>query len=220
MGWFTDVRDAVESVAVVAGNFYIPGSSLITSKLASKGAQEHLDSDIGMIAQIGSSIYGFNNSPLFNSPGASASGVTGSPVGGASLNPNAIPGSVDPLAAYTPAANSAAATSGVTSSVASAAPAKAGFADKALAFIDKHPMVAVMGASTAMQGIAAVDAGKQAEKDRQIAQQRHDQQYANINAPTTLGFAPKPYRPPTQPTSVRAQGLLNYTPRITSGGVA
>jgi hypothetical protein len=32
MSWWTDLRDTVESVAVVAGNFILPGSSLVTSQ--------------------------------------------------------------------------------------------------------------------------------------------------------------------------------------------
>lgn len=56
---WTPVRDAVESAAVLAGNYFIvPGSSLLTSGLTSKGSQDFLNSDIGKIAQIGSSVYG------------------------------------------------------------------------------------------------------------------------------------------------------------------
>ena len=45
MGWFTKLRDAVESAAVVAGNYYLPGSSMVTSKLVSEGSQKQLNSD-------------------------------------------------------------------------------------------------------------------------------------------------------------------------------
>lgn len=62
MGFFSDlwtpVRDAVESAAVLVGNYFVPGSSVLTSQLTSKGSQNFLRSDIGMIAQIGSSVYG------------------------------------------------------------------------------------------------------------------------------------------------------------------
>ena len=219
MGWFTKVRDVVESVAVVGGNLFIPGSSILTSRLASKGSKKQLSSDIGMIAQIGSSVYTFAyGSPFASSPFA-ATPPPGAPVGdlagGASLNPSAIPGSVDPMAAYTPAANSMAApTAGMNAASAGGAVTHTGtsFADKALAIIDKHPMVAVMGASAVMQGIGAADASKQAEKDREIEQQRYNTRQANINAPTTLGFSPKPYQPVE-----RTQGLISqYTPNTSA----
>jgi len=58
MGWFTKLRDAVESAAVVAGNYYLPGSSLVTSKLVSEGSQKQLNSDLGRVAQLGSGLAG------------------------------------------------------------------------------------------------------------------------------------------------------------------
>ena len=58
MSFWTDIRDTVESVASVAGNFFLPGSGLVTSNLVSKGAQEQLGSGLGQIAMIGSSLYG------------------------------------------------------------------------------------------------------------------------------------------------------------------
>jgi hypothetical protein len=58
MSFWTDIRDTVESVASVVGNYYLPGSGLVTSNLVSKGAQEQLGSGLGQIAMIGSSLYG------------------------------------------------------------------------------------------------------------------------------------------------------------------
>jgi hypothetical protein len=58
MSFWTDIRDTVESVASVAGNFFLPGSGLVTSNLVSKGAQEQLGSGLGQIAMIGSGLYG------------------------------------------------------------------------------------------------------------------------------------------------------------------
>jgi hypothetical protein len=58
MGLWTDIRDTVQSTGVIAGNYFLPGSSLVTSKLVSKGAQEQLGSDLGMLAQLGSGGYG------------------------------------------------------------------------------------------------------------------------------------------------------------------
>jgi hypothetical protein len=44
---FTKLRDTVESAAVLAGNYFVPGSSMLTSMLASKGSQAQLNSGIG-----------------------------------------------------------------------------------------------------------------------------------------------------------------------------
>ena len=61
MSFWTSVRDAVQSVAVIAANTVLPGSSLITSNLVSQGSQDQLNSTLGQVAQIGSSLYGANN---------------------------------------------------------------------------------------------------------------------------------------------------------------
>jgi hypothetical protein len=53
MSFWTDLRDTVESGAVLAGNYLLPGSSLITSKLVSDGSQKQLNSTVGQLAQLG-----------------------------------------------------------------------------------------------------------------------------------------------------------------------
>jgi len=58
MSFWTDIRDTVQSVASVAGNYFLPGSGIVTSNLVSKGAQEQLGSGLGQIAMIGSGLYG------------------------------------------------------------------------------------------------------------------------------------------------------------------
>lgn len=58
MSFWTDIRDTVESVASVAGNYFLPGSGIVTSNLVSKGAQDQLGSGLGQIAMIGSGLYG------------------------------------------------------------------------------------------------------------------------------------------------------------------
>ncbi len=58
----TKIRDAVETAAVVAGNYFLPGSAIITQNVASKGSQEQLGSTIGKIALMVSAIGGANNS--------------------------------------------------------------------------------------------------------------------------------------------------------------
>jgi hypothetical protein len=40
--FFTPVRDTLESAASLAGNYYLPGSSLLTDHLVSKGSQKQL----------------------------------------------------------------------------------------------------------------------------------------------------------------------------------
>lgn len=75
---WTKIRDAFESVAVVVGNYYLPGSSIVTSKIASKGSQKQLGSTLGQIATMGSGVAGAaagnlaNYGKLLNSVGLSA----------------------------------------------------------------------------------------------------------------------------------------------------
>jgi hypothetical protein len=49
---YMDVRDPLVAAAVIAGNYYLPGSSIITSKLANEGAQEILNSNTGRLANL------------------------------------------------------------------------------------------------------------------------------------------------------------------------
>lgn len=70
MGFFSDlwsaIRDPLESAAVVAGNYLLPGSSLVTGNLASKGSQEQLQSPVGMLANIGAGSYGAYSGNMSN----------------------------------------------------------------------------------------------------------------------------------------------------------
>jgi len=66
---FTPVRNAVESAASLAGNYLLPGSSLLTDHLVSKGSQKQLGSTLGKIAQAGTGLAG----------GGVGSGFTGIP---------------------------------------------------------------------------------------------------------------------------------------------
>ena len=80
MSFWTDIRDTVESVASVAGNFFLPGSGAITSQLVSEGAQDMLGSDLGQIAMLGSGVAGgvggnlSNYGKVFDAAGNFASG--------------------------------------------------------------------------------------------------------------------------------------------------
>ena len=53
------VRDPLESAAVLAANYYLPGSSIFTAKIVSKGSQKELSSNIGKIAQVATGAAGF-----------------------------------------------------------------------------------------------------------------------------------------------------------------
>lgn len=55
---FTSIRDAVETAAVLAGNYVLPGSSLVTDNLVSNGAQKNLNSTLGRVANLGTGLTG------------------------------------------------------------------------------------------------------------------------------------------------------------------
>jgi hypothetical protein len=52
---FVNARNATETAAVVVGDYYVPGSSILTTKIAAKGSQYQLGTPLGMIAQVGAS---------------------------------------------------------------------------------------------------------------------------------------------------------------------
>jgi hypothetical protein len=58
MSWFTSLRNDIESVASLVGNYYLPGSSLVTDQLVSKGSQAQLGTGLGQLAQIGTGVAG------------------------------------------------------------------------------------------------------------------------------------------------------------------
>lgn len=82
-GGFNSIRDIVESAASLAGNYFLPGSSLLTDHLVSKGSQGQLNSTIGKVAQ-------------------AATGLSG---GGVGSSLTGIPAAADIGAGYTNAAN-------------------------------------------------------------------------------------------------------------------
>ena len=55
---WTDIRDPLEAAAVVAGNYILPGSSLISGQLVSEGAKEQLSTPLGTLANIGAGVSG------------------------------------------------------------------------------------------------------------------------------------------------------------------
>lgn len=56
-GW-TGIRDLAETAGDLAGNYFLPGSSLLTDQLVSKGSQKQLSSPLGEIGQIASGFAG------------------------------------------------------------------------------------------------------------------------------------------------------------------
>lgn len=83
-GW-NPIRDLAESAASLTGNYLLPGSSLVSDQIVSKGSQNQLNSPLGKIAQI-------------------ATGLTGSGVGS---DFTGIPSASDVGAGWTNAANAA-----------------------------------------------------------------------------------------------------------------
>lgn len=56
MSFWTDIRDTVETAGTLVGNYIVPGSSILTGQLVSEGSQDQLNSTLGQIAQVGSSM--------------------------------------------------------------------------------------------------------------------------------------------------------------------
>lgn len=52
---WVQARNAVETGAVLAGNYFVPGSSILTSNLASKESQKQLNTPLGKLGQMASS---------------------------------------------------------------------------------------------------------------------------------------------------------------------
>lgn len=70
------IRDATETAAVLGGNYLLPGSSLLTSNLASKGSQGQLNSTLGKVGQIGTGLAGAGVGSSFTGvPSASSIGA-------------------------------------------------------------------------------------------------------------------------------------------------
>jgi hypothetical protein len=106
---WADIRDNLEAAAVVAGNYFLPGSSLLTSKLVTKGAQENLNTETGRLANFAAGAAGGYQGNVSNyGAAAEAAGLTGSAATGAE-------------AAATGASTAGAASSSVSADVLAAA---------------------------------------------------------------------------------------------------
>lgn len=100
-----DIRDPLEAAAVVVGNYFFPGSSIITSKLVSDDAQEILASDGGQIVNLAAGSAGAYNA--YNAP-------TGGEVGSATG-----PDNIDVGGGFNPAAPTTAETAATSEALSS-----------------------------------------------------------------------------------------------------
>lgn len=66
MSLWTKIRDFGQAAAATVANVVLPGSGIVTNKLVSKGAQEHLQSPLGQVAMIGGGLYGAGSGNLAN----------------------------------------------------------------------------------------------------------------------------------------------------------
>jgi hypothetical protein len=55
---WVDFRDNLQTAGVVAGNYILPGSSLVSSQFVTKGAQENLNTDAGRLANLAAGVAG------------------------------------------------------------------------------------------------------------------------------------------------------------------
>ena len=110
MSFWTNTRDALEGGAAVAGNYFLPGSGLVTSHLVSDGAKQALGSQFGQLAMLSSGVAGGMAGNMSNYGGLSsmfggtpeAAGMStgggvsdvgyqnGSDIGGAGSSPNSF----------------------------------------------------------------------------------------------------------------------------------
>lgn len=116
LGGWSSIRDSLEAAGVAAGNYFLPGSGLLTSRLVSGGAQDALSSGLGQLAMLGSGLAGGMAGNLGNygsladmfsggnvSPGITGAAETGATVGGP-IAPAGVPsasewGSLGPASA-------------------------------------------------------------------------------------------------------------------------
>lgn len=165
------LRDKIEDAAVLAGNYYLPGSSLLTSHLASKGAQEDLSSDLGQLAQLGTGIggyaqYGFGN----YGKAAQAMGLGGgTPATTAATAPGseaaawqaagANGGMGSEQAAWNAVANGGAGVSAAPAAAAGGGPGLGGMASGAGNWIMAHPYLSAAGAGLAYNALQPTPEG-------------------------------------------------------------
>jgi len=88
--FFVKLRDTAEAAGSVAGNYFLPGSSLVTSRLFSEGAQEQLATDEMRLANAAAGIAGGLQGNMANY------GIVGEALGITTADPNAVGGITGP----------------------------------------------------------------------------------------------------------------------------
>jgi len=111
-GGFSGIRNAAEAIGADVGNYFAPGSSLITDQAISKGAQQIQSSPLGEVGQlgsglagagVGSSVTGIPASPSLSSDWANITGALGggAPSTGVGIDPNMNPANYTQVAGET-----------------------------------------------------------------------------------------------------------------------
>jgi hypothetical protein len=103
--FFTKLRDTAEAAGVVAGNYFLPGSSLVSSRLVSEGAQDQLATDEMRLANLAAGATGGYQGNMANY------GKVGEALGMTTADPNAVggvtgPDNIDVGGGFNPAAAS------------------------------------------------------------------------------------------------------------------
>ena len=155
---FVPIRDAVETAAPIVADYWLPGSSLLTDRLMSKGAQKNLDSPLGEIAQVatsaggagfGSDITGIPASGGYTGAANALGGVVGDSTLGTDIG-SSISGAFSgaPAAAATSGAEGLSAPVSAGASAAStAAPDAFGLTDSASQLAGNYDPAAAVGSS-------------------------------------------------------------------------
>jgi hypothetical protein len=105
---WNDLRDNLEAAAVIAGNYILPGSSLVSGQLVTKGAKENLATDAGQLANFAAGAAGGLEGNMANyGKVGEAVGLTGAPT-----EAGAVPSGAESVPSATP---SVTAPSGSTS---------------------------------------------------------------------------------------------------------
>ena len=219
---WTDIRDTAETALVLVGNYVVPGSSILTKNIASKGSQDQLNSELGQLAQIGTSLYGMS-SPLSMGEklGQASGGLIGSaPATGMAAMPGSTPVMAESAAGSTvgagtgaanvtnPLGQAAAETSvaapQATGELAGRVAEKAGGSawetvygklGKAATWVENHPTAAIMGLNAITSGLSGIETAKQKEAQAAEEKRRYDIGVANANAPFNLDVRLKRKKP-------------------------
>jgi len=215
-GSWVGLRNAIEDAFVVGGNYFLPGSSMLTSQLASKGSQKDLSSTLGQVAQIGSGVAGgemgtgsnWNNLSTGNmqnmTSGAfgfdSAAGIGGNITGGAQAG-------VSPDIALGGGTGGGSAASGTGAGSGTVDPALASGGSAATSVSPSQPTVApVADVSGAAPPVAPATAGTPPATS----------QYSLGSSPVNSGLTPGTSTSGLQPTGLSGGAIKPPPPPATT----